>query len=75
MACDANRQTIALAWAQFADNESDGTWDKFLSFVAHTLPELDVEHLVICSGSYMAGHCRAAPYNFVCGVEHGIGQR
>ena len=75
MACDANRQTIALAWAQFADNESDGTWDKFLSFVAHTLPELDVEHLVIYRDGRdsitkaLNTHLRK-PRRFLC-VRHG----
>ena len=30
---DANRNTVALAWAHFADNENDPTWLSFMEWV------------------------------------------
>jgi hypothetical protein len=41
VAVDANRNTVALAWAHFADNENDATWDSFMGWVKTHLPKLN----------------------------------
>jgi hypothetical protein len=44
---DANRNTVPLAWAHFADNESDETWLSFLEWVKLKLPELDADNVTL----------------------------
>ena len=45
--CDANRQTVGLAWAHFADNEGDSPWKIFMAFVAAKLPQFDASNVVV----------------------------
>ena len=42
---DANRNTVALAWAHFSDNENNATWSEFLAFVKQHIPALDDDNV------------------------------
>ena len=45
--CDANRQTVILGWAHFAENEADAPWNLFMAFVKAVLPEFDASNIVM----------------------------
>ena len=42
---DANRNTVALAWGHYADNENDEVWLSFMEWVKLNLPGLDSDNV------------------------------
>ena len=66
---DANRNTVPLAWAHFADNESDATWLSFMQWAKINLPELDADNVTLVrDGSKSISKARSAEFSETHGL-------